>query len=355
MSPRMARPPALVVAAQHGLRSSAAAVKLEHDEAMAVLALARHDHLTGFLAAAVMAGEVLVDDEVAGAIVSSWHEELMACVVLEALAVRTAATLDAAALRWRLTKGAALAHLDYPDPTLRTFGDVDLVVHPDDWLASLDVLRHAGMRREAEGLGDLYDRRYGKGATLTSPEELEVDLHRRLAIGRFGVTSRTEDLFQHADAVTLAGRSIPVLTSEHRLLHACYHATLGGFRRLRAFRDVAQLILVTGANWVETVESAKRWKAEAVVAAAVIETWTALGLADSEVHDWARNVKISVGDRRALRVFENERPFSAQALTALPRLPVLQVPVYLWVLGRHRVRPAGVMANGSRPDVDSSR
>lgn len=340
MSPRMARPPALVVAAHHGLGPPSTPVQLEHADALMVVALAQHDHLTGFLAAAVLAGEVIVDDEVAEAIGTAWHEELMACVVLEALAVRTAEILDAADVKWRLTKGAALAHLDYPDPSLRTFGDVDVIVHPDDWLKSLDVLRIGGMRREAASLGENYDRRYGKGATLSTAEGLQIDLHRRLAIGRFGVTSHTEDLFQQAAFFTLAGHAIPVLAPEHRLLHACYHASLGGFRRLRAFRDVAQLILMSGVDWLETVESAKRWKAEAVVAAAVIETWMVFGLEESTAHDWARNVKISVGDLRALRVFESERPFSAQALTAVPRLPVLEVPAYLWALGRHRLRPA---------------
>lgn len=340
MSPRMDRPPALVIAAHHGLRPPSAPAKLEHDEAQRVVALARHDHLTGFLAAAVMAGEVIVDDEVAAAISTSWHEELMACVVLEALAVRTGAILDAGDIRWRLTKGAALAHLDYPDPSLRTFGDVDLIVHPDDWLQSLKVLQAGGLRRDAASLGDNYDRKFGKGATLTTADELQIDLHRRFAIGRFGVTSRTEDLFRQTCSVSLAGRSIPVLTPEHRLLHACYHASLGGFRRLRAFRDVAQLILVTGADWAETVEAAKRWKAEAVVAAAVLETWALLGLADLAVHDWARSVKISVGDQRALRVFGLERPFWAQALTSVASLPRHQVPAYLWALAAHRLRPA---------------
>ena len=84
MSRTMARPPALVIAARHGLGLQSNPVQLDFDEAQTVVALARHDHLTGFLAAAIQAEEVLVDDEVAGLVNTSWHEELLACVVLEA-------------------------------------------------------------------------------------------------------------------------------------------------------------------------------------------------------------------------------------------------------------------------------
>lgn len=337
MSRTMARPPALIMAARHGLCPPHEPLHPERTEALRVLSLAQHDHLTGFLAAAVQAGEVIVDDEIADRINDAWHQELLACVVLEALAVRTGKTLEDAGVRWRLTKGAALAHLDYPDPSLRTFGDVDVITHSEDWSATLRALEGAGMHRDAESLGDRYDQRYGKGATLTSAEGLQVDLHRQLAIGRFGVTACMNDLFDGGDDITLAGRSIPVLTPECRLLHACYHASLGGFRRLRAFRDVAQLVLVTGVDWARTVEIARRWKAEAVVAGAIRETWEVFDLEDAEVHEWARACQVSWSDRRALKVFAEERPFSAQALTAVGRMPPSEVPRYLWVLARHRM------------------
>ncbi len=344
MSGVLARPPALVAAARHGLGQLRAPVRLDHEQAMVVVTLARHDHITGFLEAAVIAGEVLVDDEVAAAISASWRQELLACAVLEALAVRTAATLDSAEIRWRLTKGAALAHLDYPDVSLRTFGDVDIIVHPDDWLASLQVLKTAGLCRAAGELGAGYDRRYGKGATLTTTDGLEVDLHRRLAIGRFGVTSHTEDLFQSSAFITLAGRQVPVLVPELRLLHACFHATLGGFRRLRAFRDVAQLVLYSDVDWRSTFDHARRWRSEPVVAAALVDTWRVLDLDPSHPSvTAAQTTETSRGDRRALAVFGEERPFRSQALTALPRLPFYEVPRYLWSLTAPRLALGGTM------------
>jgi hypothetical protein len=190
-----------------------------------------------------------------------------------------------------------------------------------------------GYHREATTLPGDYDDRYGKGATLTTADGLEVDLHRRFAIGRFGVTARTEALFASTDAIVLADRRIPVLDPPGRLLHACFHATLGGFRGLRAFRDVAQLILVTGADWEATFEMARTWRAEAVIACAIAESWNRLELGvDHPAHARALSTDVSRGDRRVLDMFARESPFRSQAMSAVRRLPPHQVPRYLWSL-----------------------
>ncbi len=328
--------PALVAAARHGLVSRRPPVTLTTADFSRVAALARHDHLSGFLAAAVADGAVAVDQGDELLLTAQWHEELVACVVVEALAVRATATLDAASVRWRLTKGAAIAHLDYPDPAVRTFGDVDLIIHPDDWITAVDGLLDNGYQREAATLPGDFDRRYGKGVTLTTDQGLELDLHRRLAIGRFGVSSRMEELFESSDHVVLADRALATPIKTHRLLHACFHASLGGFRRLRAFRDVAQLILVAEADWKATFAVAEGWRAEAVVVSAITETWRRLQLAPTHpAYLFAVDVHLSRADKRTLTLFEQERSWSAQALTALPRLSVRESSAYLTSLGTH--------------------
>jgi hypothetical protein len=332
--------PALVVAARHGLGAPSGVVTLDAPEAEAVFAAARFHHLSGFLANAALDGVVVADDtDLCSALWRQWHAELLTCVRLEALAVRTGELLDRAGIRWRLTKGAALAHLDYRDPAVRTFGDVDLMIHPSDWSRAFDLLTSSKYRREAPTLPGDYDDRYGKGATLTTAEGLEVDLHRRFAIGRFGVTTRTDALFASSDAIELAGRAIPVLDRPGRLLHACFHATLGGFRGLRAFRDVAQLILVSGADWETAFEVARSWKAESVIAVAISESWHRLELnVDHPAHARAVSTGVSRADRRVLEMFARESPFRSQAMSAVRRLPPSEIPRYLWSLSRSRLR-----------------
>ena len=335
-SPRRPPSPALVVAARHGLpgvvdRTTELPAAAWDD----VFVAARRDHLSGLLATAVADGVIEVDPDTRLSVDASWHEELVASVLLEALLVRTAALLDAESIPFRLTKGAALAHLDYPAPAVRTFGDVDVIVHPSGLAGALEVLASNGFVRASTPLRGGYDHRFGKGATFRTTAGLEVDLHRRLAIGRFGVTSRTEDLFAGDAAIALGGRRIPVLDPPERLLHACYHAALGGFRYLRAFRDVAQLILVTTADWEHTFAIADGWRSAPVVAAAIREAWETLDLDTSHpAHRAALSTPLQRADRRALAVFAAEAPFRRQALTAIGRLSPLDVPRYLWCLAR---------------------
>ena len=348
MSTELCRHPVIVTAARFGLGVADPLVRLDPTDAQRVIGLAKFDHLTGFLAATVNEGAVAIEPEDRELLMTNWHEELLACVALESLAARTGQHLDRAGIEWRLTKGAALAHVDYADPSLRTFGDVDLIVHPDHWLGAVDVLTSLDYRREAAELHGDYDRRFGKGATFTSAAGLEIDLHRRYAIGRFGVTSHMADVFESPEHFSLAGVQIPTLNAEHRLLHACYHASLGGFRELRAFRDVAQLLLVTRADLDRTIAIARRWRAESVVASAIIDTWNRLNL-DRNHYGFlaAQDIDVSSGDARALNVFQSEQPFRRQALTAVGRLRYFEIPLYLWSLGstrlpwRHRTEPGG--------------
>ena len=331
--------PVLVTAVRYGLGDRTVPVALEPPAAASVLAQARFHHLTGFLAAALLDGVVTADEGTASALWRQWQAELLACVRLEALAVRTAEILDAAGINWRLTKGAALAHSDYPDPAERTFGDVDLVVHPTDWLAALQLLTANGYRREALTLPGRFDDRYGKGATLKTPDGLEVDLHRRFAIGRFGVTAQMEAVFASSATIELAGRTIPVLDPAGRLLHACFHAALGGFRGLRGFRDVAQLILVTGADWETTFSVARSWKGEAVVASAIVDSWDRLQIGvDHPAHARAMSTTVSRADQRVLRLFARKSTFRSQALTSLRRLPPHDALRYLWSLSHSTLR-----------------
>ena len=219
-------------------------VILDGDELDAIRSFCRTDRISGLLAGAVNDGEIAIaPGDSPGASVEAvngdWHDALHACVVVEALIVRLADRLDDKGVRWRVTKGSALAHLDFPDPALRTFADIDLMIHPDDWDTVLELLvtDRADRSRALD-----FARRYGKGCTAMV-DDMEVDLHLRFAVGRFGVWCRPDQFFESTDTFALADRTISALTPEFRALHACYHACLGGYAELRAFRDVAQLAL----------------------------------------------------------------------------------------------------------------
>lgn len=317
-----------------GAGTGARTASISDEDAGEVLARSRFDRTTGFLAAALLDGTVEASNDTVEAAAAEWQRSLRGVVLVEAFAVRTASVLEDADVRWRLTKGAALAHLDYSDRIAeRTFGDVDLVIHPDDWTPALQALDAAGLRRVAPELRPGYDLRFGKGATLIDEREWEIDLHLRFAIGRFGVRSRMAELFERGDQIELASRAIPVLAGPDRLLHACHHLVLGGFSALRVARDVAQLVLVSDVDWEAAVATAERWRVDAVVASGIVQAWERLDLEiDHPAHRWAAGHPIGVGDARAIAVFTDERPFLSRALTAIPALAWHRIPGYLWAL-----------------------
>ena len=61
---------------------------------------------------------------------------MQSCVQLERVLLETVAELDALGAEFRVLKGTAVAHLDYPDPSWRGFGDIDLLVRPMTTTAS---------------------------------------------------------------------------------------------------------------------------------------------------------------------------------------------------------------------------
>ena len=331
--------PAVLAAARHRLPIESVPttpIQVDGRELEAIRQFCRTDRLSGLLASSVRAGEIIIADDVdvgdqIELVNDDWHSALHSSVLLEALLVRVAERLDATSARWLLTKGPAVAHLDFPDAALRTFADVDLVIHPDDWNVVVSLLDgdrvHGPRARE-------FARRYGKGCTVVI-DDMEVDLHRRFAVGRFGVRARMSELFEHTESITLADRVIPTLSSEFRLLHACYHACLGGEAELRAFRDVAQLALGTPAAMERAWVISEGWHGQAVVATAVQETWRRLRLPSGHpVVRRAELVEVSRADRRTLSVFARGDRFRRQSLTAVSVLPVREQPRFLYTASR---------------------
>ncbi|CCH72304.1 hypothetical protein BN11_1520017 [Nostocoides australiense Ben110] len=301
-----------------------------------ILTIARMDRIGGVLWFACQSGAIEAPEETMQRIYDVFQEQLVAAVTVEAAAAPLAELLDGAGVNWRLLKGPALAHLDYPQPELRCFGDLDVLVDPRDWDRCLEQVTSLGFHRPAPALAPDFDLRFGKGATFRDRNGLELDLHLRLAIGRFGVRLGTAGLLDEPELVTFGERDFPALCGPMRLVHACFHAALGGFREYRAHRDVAQLLLVSGVDWRVSAQLARRAGVLAVLARAITDAWGALGL---DLHhpavDFARRVRIGRIDDAVLEIFGSERSYRRQALTAVPDLVGKGATRYLWTLARH--------------------
>ncbi|MGY1797425.1 nucleotidyltransferase family protein [Blastococcus sp. SYSU D00868] len=284
--------------------------------------LSRHERLAGLLAAAVETGSLPATGQQAAQARREHVEWACRAMAIEQGALEVLGRLSAAGVRVRLLKGAAVAHLDYPDPALRHFVDVDLLVPSAEFDRAVATLTAAGHTRRHLQPRPGFDRRFSKGTSFVSPEGLPVDLHRTFVMGPFGLRVDLDDLWGPGDAFTIGTTRVPALDPEARFLHACFHTALGDVPpRLVPQRDTAQMLLNGSLDLRRVGELMHRWRAEPVVAAALVHTWRTLPLADRPpLVEWALAYRPSARSRRELALYAHPDPDGSYARTSLGAL-----------------------------------
>jgi hypothetical protein len=250
------------------------------DEWRGLLAQVHHERVIPLLAQAIADGSFPATDAQAMEIVELDTEAMAAVLTLEATLLRMAENFNRANIPFRVLKGPAVAHLDYSDPSLRDFGDVDLLIHPDDLDLTITVLAEQGYVRRFPEPRAGFDRRFAKSVSMVNPDGLELDLHRTLAAGVFGQRVDVGMLWNAPPAhFALGGLPLDALGSAERFIHACYHAALGNAPpRLVPQRDIAQMLLRGSVDPDRVLTLAAAWQGEAVVAHAITTAWTTLRL-----------------------------------------------------------------------------
>lgn len=252
------------------------------------------------------------------------HIQMLAAVlVLEDLLLHTVEALLAAGIPYRVLKGAAVAHLDYPDPGQRVFGDVDLLVPGASFDHAVALLESTGCSRRYPQPRPGFDREFGKGTCLVTTDGLEIDLHRTFTMGPYGERLALDHLWERHDSYTLCGASINTLSPEERLLHASYHTVLGDRRpRLAPMRDVAQILLSRDIDRSRLRMLMRASYGEAVVARAVRTTWHELDLADVlAITTWAEDHPESRRATADLSLYGAASSFAARSFGTVRAIP----------------------------------
>jgi hypothetical protein len=155
-------------------------------------------------------------------------------------------------------KGPALAVQAYGDLLLRTFADLDILVHPGDFYRTCDVLTAAGLHSSVplNKHTKKYWRRFRRNIEFTDNINF-IDIHQQVTPGpkRFGLKEKT---WQNQNMVDLLFGKIPVLSPEHSLLCICVHAAQNDWGSLRSMADIAHLISRhPGLNWNDLIADAR--------------------------------------------------------------------------------------------------
>lgn len=319
--------PALLAVAGHGLADACRALPtrpVPSGEWATVMADATRHRLTGHLAAAIESGSLPATDEQRQDAKSAHRNSQLWVLALEGELISITERLARDGVGSRVLKGSAVARLDYANPALRTYVDLDVLVRGDDIGQAVATLGTAGFRRTLAEPRPGFDRRFDKGMTLRPPQGYELDLHRTFVLGPWGALMEPAQLWDDGEEFMIGGRPLRALSRTNRFLHACYHAALGDWPlRLGSLRDVAEMLghAEDDANAIRG--AAKRWQAQVVVAAAVTDSRRLLGLTRrGRLATWAEEYVATAREESWLALHNNpDKTFAAQALATLRVLP----------------------------------
>ncbi|MBD8061583.1 nucleotidyltransferase domain-containing protein [Oceanitalea stevensii] len=179
---------------------------------------------------------------------------------------------------WVVFKGPVLSELAHPVPGVRPYGDLDLLVAPQDLRAVSRALLAAGwevgdyedMLRNPQTPGEMH---------WFTPAGIQVDLH--WAMINMGSRRRlfridTDALLARRRRVRIGLGQAWALDEADALVHVALHAALAGGNRLAWMVDVDQLSRQVG-SWRVVAARATEWGAQAQLALALRRATATLG------------------------------------------------------------------------------
>ena len=289
--------------------------------------------LTGLACAAVEQGALRLSDHHADELIARQRTAMMQTLGLERRLLDVASAFEANGITYLVLKGPVLANAFYPDPAWRPFIDIDVLVHADHWQHACRVLASIGFRRVLPEPRPGFDDHYGKAALHRDGQGFQLDLHRRLVLGPFGLWMDPERLFAEVDRFQLGPRYLPRLDDTALLLHACIHAALGANPPLAIpSRDVVEIVRAGDIDWDRFVDEMGRWRLSVVVdhCARILRSRFEIVLPDLD--DAISRAQVRGSERRALRAYTTERRRSGGlALATLGAIPGIAPKIgYMW-------------------------
>jgi putative nucleotidyltransferase-like protein len=288
-----------------------------------VLGRLNSDRITGFAVAAAEEGWFELSASEGDALLEAHTKAMLAPLGVERALLEVASEFQRLDVEFVVLKGPALAHTVYPDPSWRFFGDLDLLVRAKDWQRVCSILQKLGYRRDLPEPRAGFDERFGKAAVFRRQGGIEVDLHRTLVLGPFGLWIEPEKLFEGTTELQLWDRMLRRLDDTFLQLHACIHASLGWWPPLKLpVRDVAQVAHFGNVDWHALGERSARWHLGAVVRDALQTASRTLGVG---LPAEAESLITRVPSRKEVRVLRNYvTDRRAQGGTALSTLGAIR-------------------------------
>ena len=273
-----------------------------------VLRMVAKQRITGLASAAEREEALLLTEPQRNELLDRHRSAMAMVLLLEDLLRKVSSAMVSADVPIVVLKGPAVAHAFYPHPSWRSYGDLDLLIGGADWQRACTVLAELGFRRLIPEPRPGFDERFGKGASFENDQALQVDLHRTLALGPFGLWIDADALVESTTRFQMNGMSLRRLDDTHAFIHACIHAALGRQNPLvMPLRDVLQIAWSGRVDWPVLSARIVEWRLIAPVGHAMRTSAFILSVPLPDAANEVAQMPIRAIDRRALAAYTTDR------------------------------------------------
>lgn len=220
-------------------------------EIEALARLAAEQRMAGWLAAVIASRPETAGNSALEPIREAGLKEAVRTMRLFGELTRFLAILNKCGIPVVVLKGPAIADSHYPEPTLRTYGDIDLLIHERDLsqVSGLLVERGYGDKNDADGPHRLHQCHGIFQRIFRHPETGNViEVHcDHLQIGLEPVSMET--IWQAAEDRRFGRAAARVLEDHDLFVQLCVHLNRHGFERLAWFKDIDLMIRRNNLDW----------------------------------------------------------------------------------------------------------
>ncbi|HLX39622.1 MAG TPA: nucleotidyltransferase family protein [Ktedonobacteraceae bacterium] len=163
--------------------------------------------------------------------------------------------LTTAAIPVMVLKGADIAETQYTRPELRHYGDIDLMVHPEDLKATFALLEQLGYHYYQEYRFEPLSR---QRAAFVYVKEHDVgyllfEVHISPHSNEMGIAFDPVQIWQRARSITVASVDVYGMGLEDMFIYLCWHYRSHTFERLLWLYDIAVMLIRCGdqLNWTQ--------------------------------------------------------------------------------------------------------
>jgi hypothetical protein len=221
------------------------------------LQIAEHHGMLGHLASRV---NELQNDSPPGEIMQllrdRYRAQVLSSMKMAVELFRVIDRLAAAGIEILVMKGPVLAAQAYPDPAVRTFGDLDLLVRQRDIQTSTQVMIAAGYQAEINVAKLAAGKTPGQFLFRHPDSQMIVEMHNEKTLRYFPRPLPIEKVFSRRINVTVYDRQIPTLSVEDALVLICIHGAKHFWDRFMWIADVAGLVARHQIDWRRTEAAA---------------------------------------------------------------------------------------------------